>query len=125
MKSFALTMLVMLATGCQSGSETTNKTPSKDTPEVIPPSAFERDLDRICNEEEQSGALELQPGERGIHVAIWLAEQIESQEARELVAELSKLAPQERIARLQQELSKHNIAECEVINAWSGGAMKD
>lgn len=82
---------------------------------------MERDLDRICNAEEQSGALDLQPGERAMHVGIWLAKNIESQEARDLMAELTRLSGTERARRLQQELTTRGVPNCEILLVWGGG----
>ena len=126
MKCLALTLLTLVVASCQpkpqeSDSKASSQPASKSDFKVeqeVPSTAIERDLDRICNAVEQSGALDLQPGERAMHVGIWLAQNIESQEARTLSAELTQLGPDERIARLERELGKHGIGTCEIFHAW-------
>jgi hypothetical protein len=123
MKCLVLCLLFVTA-GCQSKSksaepgEPTSKT--EEAKSTAPITATERDLDRMCNSLEQSGALDLQPAERAMHVGIWLAENLESQEVRDLSAALTKLGPEDRTARLQQELTKHGIATCEILHSWAG-----
>jgi hypothetical protein len=82
---------------------------------------LERDLDRICNAEEYSGALDLPTGDRALHTGIWLAKNIETQEIRDFVAELTKLEAVPRTDRLQAKLAEYKIAECEIVHAWGGG----
>lgn len=79
---------------------------------------MKRDLDRICNAEEQSGALHEDPDARAQHVAVWLATNLESQEARTLSAELVSLAPPERKARLRDVLTENAMTDCEIIATW-------
>ncbi len=86
-------------------------TPILDTP-------IKRDLDRICNAEEQSGALHEAPNARATHVGMWLANNLESQQARDLSAKLVALAPEERIAHLKGVLSEHQLSDCEIIRTW-------
>lgn len=83
----------------------------------------QRDLYRICNAEELSGALDVDPNRRAMHSGIWLAEHIESQSGRELSARLSQLPSPERIAPLQEALAASDmradeIAHCEILYAW-------
>lgn len=106
--------LGLAATACKPTSSAADKAPLLDTP-------YARDLDRICNAEEQSGALDKQPGDRAMHVAIWLATELESQEARDLSAALSPMAAPERGTRLKSELAKFNIQKCEMLHAWGQG----
>ena len=133
MKCLALSLLVFVAS-CESKTKTDPEAKSADVAkaeaeaakvETPAPEALDtpmaRDIDRICNAEELSGALDLQPGERAMHAGIWLAENLESQEARNLSAALTKLSPDERIARLQNEVEANRIPSCEILHAWRGG----
>ena len=95
--------------------------PSADPVPSLPMTALESDLDRICNAEEMSGALELPTGDRALHTGIWLAENIETQEIRDFVAELTKLGPEARTTRLQTKLAEHAITDCEIVHTWGGG----
>ena len=85
-----------------------------------PMTDLELDLDRLCNAEERSGALDLPTGDRALHTGIWLAKNIETQEVRDFVAALTKLGPEERIALLQGKLAEHTITQCEIVHAWKG-----
>lgn len=129
MKAIALAP-ILFAIACQPKAE--EKTEAKaaqaepasaevaPAPEAQPKTALELDLDRLCNAEELSGALDLPTGDRALHTGIWLAKNIETQEVRDFVAELTKLGPEERIARLKTKLAEHEIVACEIVHAWSG-----
>ncbi len=130
MKAIALSCLVVLS-ACKAKDTAEAAPPSQqpaakepaETAEVapaLPKTALELDLDRICNAEEQSGALQLPEGDRALHTGIWLANNIETQEIREFVAELTTLDPKARIARLEETLAKHQISQCEIIKTWGG-----
>ena len=112
MKRALLTLL--LACGCQPKAEQ----------DAVPQAAqsqtaMQRDLDRICSAEQLSGALELQPCERAMHVGIWLAKNIESQDGRELSARLAKLPPAERVTHLQETLAEHKVSSaCQIVSTW-------
>lgn len=110
MMRLMLSLLLTTLVGCQSK-------PKEDKPKA-PPTAFERDLDRMCNVLSFSGALELQPGERAMHVGIWLAQNMESKQARELSAELTQLEPAPRIKRMQEVLAQHGISQCPTVQTW-------
>ncbi len=134
MKAIALASLVSLL-ACQSKAkeepEAATVQPTREVaeePEAAPPkmaaalpkTAVELDLDRICNVEELSGALELPSGDRALHTGIWLAKTIETQEIRDFVAELTALDPAPRIQRMQAKLDEHKISPCEILNTWGG-----
>lgn len=107
-----LAIFVTLAMGCKAKP-------------AAPPerTAYDRDLERVCMMEEMSGALELEPANRALHSASWLATHLESQEGRDLSEKLTRLAPPERIAHLEGELKKaqfddKSIKSCEVLYSW-------
>ena len=107
----------------QQATEETGRIPESKAREenpAQPKTALALDLDRLCNAEELSGALDLPTGDRALHTGIWLAKNIETQEVRDFVAELTKLGPDERIARLTTKLAEHEISSCEIVHAWSG-----
>jgi len=81
---------------------------------------YRRDVDRICNAEAQSGALELEEGARAMHVAQWLGSHIESQDGREFLASLSRADPKGKAMLLQQESQKLGLGDCALAQAWSG-----
>ena len=99
--------------------------PESEAPPTAPTSALTRDLDRICNAEEQSGALDLPEGDRALHTGIWLANEIELQESRDFVAVLKALDTTERIKRLREKLDQHKMGRCEIIKTWGGDAFDE
>lgn len=112
----ALGSLLSLLMACQPTSGVDKAAESSKAKNVTP---MGRDLERVCNQEEASGALELPPGDRAMHTAIWLANALETQPARELMAELTQLPPAPRIARLRKALVAEGMAEdCQVLHAW-------
>ena len=133
MKAFALAPF-LFALACQpKEQEKIGPAPATGEPGQVPEAKVEReespahpqtalatDLDRLCNAEELSGALDLPTGDRALHTGIWLAKNIETQEARNLAAELTKLGPKERTARLKAKAAEHGIASCAIVHAWSG-----
>lgn len=108
--------LLALATGAWLGCKPSQEAQPEKGPALDTPIA--RDLDRICNAEEQSGALNMPPGDRAMHVGIWLATNLESQEARDLSAELSPMPAPKRGARLKEVLAAHDFKKCEILYAW-------
>lgn len=83
-----------------------------------------RDLNRICEGELLSGALDLPLGDRASHTAIWLASNLESQAGREFSAALRALPISERATRVREELEKHSIAKCSIIQRWAAFEAK-
>lgn len=124
MKALALVPCLLALVACQPKAQekaepdTAAVARSEPEPAKTP---LELDLDRICNAEEYSGALDLPTGDRALHTGIWLAKNIETQEIRDFVAELTKLEAVERTNRLQAKLAEHKIARCEIVHAWGGG----
>ncbi len=113
-------LLVSLLALSACDSKTEPKTREEPTPIAAPilETPIQRDLDRICNAEEQSGALHEAPNARATHVGMWLANNLESQQARDLSAKLVALAPEERIAHLKGVLREHKLSDCEIIQTW-------
>lgn len=87
---------------------------------VSPPEAatLAADLDRICNAERYSGALEQEEGARALATARWLALNLRSQEGRDLSATLAKLPNPERIARLRRAAAAESISPCPMLASW-------
>ena len=119
MRPFLLSLLILVAASCEpnlsrKAADLEAEAPAK--PVFATP--FARDLDRICNAEEQSGALDEIPSARGQHVGIWLATNLESQEGRTLSVELVQLAPPKRSAHLKSVLAEHKMGDCEILATW-------
>jgi len=122
MKAIALASLLVSLVACQSkAKEEVAEAPPAQAPEQAQPmTPLALDLDRICNAEELSGALDLPSGDRALHTGIWLAKTIETQEARDFVAELTKLEADARIQLLEVKLAEHKITQCEILHTWGG-----
>ncbi len=103
---------VKVATTGQGQDQAPAEASASDTP-------MARDLTRICDGEKLSGALELPLGDRAMHTAIWLANTMESQSARDFSASIRALPMAERIDLLSEELSKHAIEQCDILARWA------
>jgi len=119
MRLLVISLLALSACNSKTTHQET-ETHEEPTPIAVPvlDTPIQRDLDRICNAEEQSGALHEAPNARATHVGIWLANNLESQQARDLSAKLVALAPEERIAHLKGVLREHQLSDCEIIQTW-------
>lgn len=102
-------LLSVLLVACQSSSE-----------RAAGDSAYHRDIDRLCHAAEHSGANELEQGARALHIAEWLATNLESDKARGLSAELSQMPNDERIPRLAREAEAAGVEACAILEAWGG-----
>ncbi|MCP4445482.1 MAG: hypothetical protein GY811_09085 [Myxococcales bacterium] len=122
MRLFLLSLVPMLAVACSPTPPKEESRPVHHETEVATgptlDTPIKRDLDRICNAEEQSGALHEIPSARASHVGIWLGTNLESQEARTLSATLVQLVPTERIAKLRSVLDTHGFEGCEILATW-------
>lgn len=101
--------VVLALVACQSGA-----------PAEKALTGYSKDVDRICGAMEQSGALELEEGGRAMHVGIWLARNLETQDGRELSATLVALPPQDRVAKLLSISKAEKIKECSILKTWGG-----
>jgi hypothetical protein len=107
-----LAALVWLATaGCQTGGPSDSKTAE---------SPFQRDMARICNGEQRSGALSQPPEQRQMLVAQWLATNIETADARSLLAQIVQSAPADKVTLLRDAATRAGIDDCPLIRAWGG-----
>jgi hypothetical protein len=118
MRSSLLLLAILGAVACEPTPSAKTTTAAEEPAKVALATPYARDLDRICNAEEQSGALDEIPSARGQHVGVWLATNLESQEGRTLSVSLVQLAPPERIARLKGVLAEHSIGDCEILSTW-------
>lgn len=123
-----LMLFAVLVVGCQTRSadppppqaaaETeTEAAPSNQDP--IDP-AYLADFENLCHSEERSGADD-QPGQRSVHIAMWLGEVIKTQEARTFLATLSRTAPDQKAALLDAERQRLGMGRCPLIAAWKQG----
>tara|TARA_R110002096_G_scaffold44524_10_gene119915 strand:- start:11092 stop:11475 length:384 start_codon:yes stop_codon:yes gene_type:complete len=124
MRLYLLSLLVLTAAACEPKASTESgpaetQAQAEEPAKPVLATPLARDLDRICNAEEQSGALDEIPSARAQHVGIWLATNLESQDGRSLSVELVQLPPEERIARLKAVLAEQSMsADCEILATW-------
>lgn len=85
------------------------------------PTPYERDLDRICHAEEQSGAAEQHEGARALAVAQWLGANIETQQGRELLASMNApgVGPADKARILDEAAASAGIEHCPTARAWA------
>ncbi len=100
-----LVLLVLVFVGCQSGKS-------------AKPQAYVEDLERICNAEAMSGAGELDPNGRSLFVATWLANNLVTQEARDLMAKQAPLPPKQKAALLRAEAKEAGLPGCPTADTW-------
>jgi len=98
---------VALFVGCQSGN-----TPSARD------ATYAKDVERICNVEELSGALKEDPNARSTLVAVWLGNNLVTQEARELMAQQAQLPPAKKAALLRAEAREVGLSGCPTADTW-------
>jgi hypothetical protein len=82
--------------------------------------ALRRDLDKICNAKQLSGADQDSSGQGTYMMAQWLDANITSEEGRAFLVEFAKLG-QDKDARrkhLQLAATKHGLTACPLINEW-------
>jgi hypothetical protein len=78
------------------------------------------DLDTFCNSQERSGSLELEEGERSMHVSLWLAGKIKSQEGRSFLAAFQKTPDKDKARLLNSTSLRLGLPSCPLANAWGG-----
>jgi hypothetical protein len=110
----AALVAVCVLPACSKGDSESKAASYNDTP-------YGRDVDRICNVERLSGALAEEEGYRAMASAMWLANNIESEDGRLLSAKVRQAAmPADKIAVLESEAKKVGLPYCDLVVAWSG-----
>jgi hypothetical protein len=101
-------LLSLAITGCQRGDRATEW---RSTP-------LGRDVDRICNALEQSGARQQPAGAHQMLVAQWLGSHIESQDGRDFLASLARLEGAAKADALDAKAKEVGIATCPLSAEW-------
>jgi hypothetical protein len=122
---YALTV-AMLVTACRQGSKAEPEQGSPASPPAIQeptpqalPSPYARDVERICYCQERSGAQDRPEGERVIIVAQWLAANLESDEGRNFMVEVSRVPPAEKVIILDREALGAGLPGCPLARTWA------
>ncbi|RMH39369.1 MAG: hypothetical protein D6689_16760 [Deltaproteobacteria bacterium] len=84
-----------------------------------PDADYADDVRKICHAERLSGALEVDPNARQIHVAQWLGRALVTAEARALMARQAALPPAERAAVLREAAAAVGLAGCPTADTWA------
>ena len=108
--------LLAAAAGCQQSN------PSAADQATGPASPYVQDMDRICNSEERSGALEQPEGARAVAVAQWLGNNIQTAEAREFLVTLARTGPEDKAALIEKEAARAGLSDCPLVRRWRGAA---
>jgi len=108
MRSCVLAALLVVLAACQEGSD----------PAPGVSAAYRKDVERICDVEKLAAVAE-RPDENPQYVtAMWLSANLETQEARDFLAELSPLAGADKANRLRGEAKKAGLAGCTLAASW-------
>lgn len=111
----ALVVAAMIA-GCQQGS---TSDPESTRPAATTP--YGRDVERICYCQEHSGALERPEAERTLIVARWLGANLESDQGRDFLAEVSRSSPADKVVLLDREALSAGLPGCPLARTWAQG----
>lgn len=79
-----------------------------------------RDLDRICNVVERSGAAALPEGEQVMATLQWLPANIESESGREFLASIAHLEGDAKADALDAGARKVGLSDCPTAGLWRG-----
>jgi hypothetical protein len=85
---------------------------------AAPSSDYVEDVRRICNAEQLSGALEQDPNGRSMFVANWLANNLVTQDGRDLMGKQAALEPAAKAELLRAEAKEAGLAECPTADTW-------
>jgi hypothetical protein len=98
---------------CQKGEDGSSQ--SQQRPVETP---YAQDIARICDAEKLSGALEQEEGARVLTVAQYLGSAIETEEARNFLAELTGFVGADKGKRLRDEAKRAGLAGCPLADTW-------
>lgn len=79
-----------------------------------------RDLDRICNVIERSGAAALPEGEQVMATLEWLPANIESESGREFLASIAQLEGDAKADALEAGARRVGLSDCPTAGLWRG-----
>ena len=79
---------------------------------------FGRDMDRICNALEQSGASKEPKGAHQLMVAQWISANLESAEGRKFLGGVARLDGAAKGKALEEQAAKLGVAPCPIADAW-------
>ena len=83
------------------------------------PPPYARDVQRLCDSVEQSGAGSATEGnDRMVLIAMWLGKSLETQEMRNFLVHFQSLDPAAKRAALETEATRANIGHCALVDEW-------
>ena len=112
----AIVIAVAVLAACQSEKSSDPKT--SDPKPAAEPSEYHADVARICDVEKLSGADAEETTARSIIAAEWLGRNIETQEARDLLAKVATLPAAEKARTLRAEAQSAGLDDCPTAAAW-------
>ncbi|HTM19599.1 MAG TPA: hypothetical protein VL172_03800 [Kofleriaceae bacterium] len=108
MTRIRLAFIALVVGACQSGHSG-------------PAAGYTDDIDRICRQQELSGALNQPESERALSSAYWLERHLATPEGRKFSATIFPLAPAAKADRLAAEAARVGLPACPTADAWRGG----
>lgn len=81
---------------------------------------YRSDIDNVCNAMVRSGADRLEPSGRAVTIAMWIAPQLKTQEARDYLVRIQPLVGGAKVAALETEARRVGLTECPLANEWRG-----
>lgn len=104
-------LLLVLLPACQGGSDAPSGAGKVD-------SAYKKDVERICDVEKLAGVAERPEENPQIVTAMWLGENLETDQARDFLATLAPLAPADKANLLRSEAKKAGLPGCALASTW-------
>jgi hypothetical protein len=97
---------------CQHGEE--------GSPAAGPATPLDRDIDRICNAEARSGALEQPEGTgRQVVIAQWLGANIESDDGHQFLVTIQPLEGAAKAKALREAATRAHLPACPLADSWA------
>ena len=117
-RSAAIALLAVL--GCQSGQSGGPAPKGKEAPsgDGWKATAYGRDIDRLCNAEKYSGALDQPPEARPMLVAQWLGPNLETQDAHAFLVKIQPMGAADKSVALDGEAFKVGLTGCPLARSW-------
>ena len=87
-------------------------------PDLPGATPYDRDINRICDVERLSGALEQPEGARQLAIAQWLPGALETEDAHAFLVRIGQARPRHKAAALDAEAKKAGLTDCPLARAW-------
>jgi len=118
MSRFAYSVVSLAAaagvvTACQRDAAGTPPAPTA-------PALYRTDIENLCDVIVKSGADRMEPAERPLVIANWLAAHFQTSEAHEYLIRIQPLTGEPKAAALEAEATRVGLPRCALAAAWRG-----